>query len=43
MVRANEFLEHAEVYGRRYGTGRAATEALRAAGTSVLLDIPLKK
>lgn len=39
MVRRGEFLEHAEVFGRFYGTGRAATDALRAMGTQVLLDI----
>lgn len=39
MVERGEFLEHAEVFGRRYGTGRAATEALLAAGNEVLLDI----
>ncbi|MDE0854668.1 MAG: guanylate kinase [Nevskia sp.] len=39
MVAAGEFLEHAEVFGRRYGTGRAETERLLAAGTELLLDI----
>lgn len=39
MARRCEFLEHAEVYGRRYGTGRAATESLLQAGTQVVLDI----
>jgi guanylate kinase len=39
MVAAGEFLEHAEVFGRRYGTGRGETERLLAAGTELLLDI----
>lgn len=39
MVAAGEFLEHATVFGRSYGTGRAATEALLAQGEDVLLDI----
>jgi guanylate kinase len=39
MVAAGEFLEHAEVFGRRYGTGLAETQRLLAAGTELLLDI----
>lgn len=39
MIERNEFFEHAEVFGRRYGTGRRKTEALLEAGTQVLLDI----
>ena len=39
MVEADEFLEHAQVFDRRYGTGRARTEELLAAGTDVILDI----
>jgi guanylate kinase len=39
MVGRGEFLEHAHVFGRRYGTGRDKTEALLAAGTDVILDI----
>lgn len=39
MVQRDEFLEHAQVFGRRYGTGRKATEALLAAGADVILDI----
>ena len=39
MVTRGEFLEHAEVFGRRYGTGRDATDKLLGAGHEVLLDI----
>lgn len=39
MIARGDFLEHAEVFGRRYGTGRAKTEALLAAGSHVILDI----
>jgi guanylate kinase len=39
MVARGEFLEHAEVFGRRYGTGRAITGQLLAQGQQVLLDI----
>lgn len=39
MVDEGGFLEHAEVFGRHYGTGRAATEALLADGCDVILDI----
>ncbi|WP_428311112.1 guanylate kinase [Hydrocarboniphaga sp.] len=39
MAQGNEFLEHAEVFGRRYGTGRARTRALLDAGHDVILDI----
>lgn len=39
LVRKGEFLEHATVYGHRYGTLRWRVEAEVAAGRSVLLDI----
>lgn len=39
LLAEDAFLEHAEVFDRRYGTGRAATEALLAQGIDVLLDI----
>lgn len=39
MVARGEFLEHAEIYGQHYGTARARTEALRAEGRDVILDI----
>jgi guanylate kinase len=39
LAAADAFLEHAEVFGRRYGTGRAAVEQRLADGFDVLLDI----
>ncbi|MFA5941767.1 MAG: guanylate kinase [Sinimarinibacterium sp.] len=39
MVRRGEFLEHAEVFGRRYGTARPRTAQLLDAGYDVILDI----
>lgn len=39
MVRKDEFLEHAHVFGRRYGTGRKVTEVQLAQGVQVFLDI----
>ncbi|MFM1886402.1 MAG: hypothetical protein RL026_1559 [Pseudomonadota bacterium] len=39
MVAAGGFLEHAEVFGNRYGTGRDAVMALLAAGHDVVLEI----
>lgn len=39
MIARGDFLEHAEVFGRRYGTGRSKTETLLAAGSHVILDI----
>jgi len=39
LVEAGAFLEHAEVFGRRYGTTRAATESELAAGRDVVLEI----
>jgi guanylate kinase len=39
MVAQDAFLEHAEVFGRQYGTGRAVTERLLAKGRVVFLDI----
>jgi guanylate kinase len=39
MAGRDEFFEHAEVFGRRYGTGKARTEQLLAAGNDVILDI----
>ncbi len=39
MVQHAEMLEHAQVFGRRYGTPRAPVEAQLAAGIDVALDI----
>ena len=39
MVEADMFLEHACVFGHRYGTSRVAVERLLTAGKGVLLDI----
>lgn len=39
MIAAGDFFEHAEVFGRRYGTGRSKTEQMLAAGHDVILDI----
>jgi len=39
MIGRGEFFEHAEVFGKRYGTGMHKTEALLAAGQDVILDI----
>lgn len=39
MVGERAFLEHAEVFGRCYGTSRAAVEERLAAGEDVILEI----
>lgn len=39
MVEAGAFLEHATVFGRRYGTPRTPVEAALAAGHDILFDI----
>ena len=39
MIAAGELLEHAEVFGRCYGTPRAAVETALAAGRDVLFDV----
>lgn len=39
MHDADEFLEHAEVFGHHYGTGRGQIEQLLDAGHDVLLEI----
>lgn len=39
MVAENQFLEHAEVFGHHYGTGRAETARLVDEGYVLLLDI----
>jgi guanylate kinase len=42
MVAAGGFLEWAPVFGRRYGTGREATDARLATGIDLLLDIDVQ-
>jgi guanylate kinase len=39
MADAGGFLEHAQVFGNHYGTGRAALQAQLAAGHDVVLEI----
>ncbi|HYM18850.1 MAG TPA: guanylate kinase [Micropepsaceae bacterium] len=39
MARKGEFLEHATVFGNRYGTPKAAVDKLLALGRDVLFDI----
>lgn len=39
MAAAGEFLEHAQVFGNRYGTSRKVIEDLFMEGKSVILDI----
>jgi guanylate kinase len=39
LIGKNALLEHAEVFGHRYGTGREAVEQLLHEGFDVLLDI----
>jgi guanylate kinase len=39
LIKKNAFLEHAEVFGHRYGTGRDAVEKKLHEGFDVLLDI----
>ncbi|MGQ0697923.1 MAG: guanylate kinase [Panacagrimonas sp.] len=39
MIELGEFLEHAHVFGRRYGTGRGETASQLAQGIDVILDI----
>jgi len=39
MVDAGEFLEHAEVFGNRYGTAASAVDAERGSGHDVILEI----
>jgi guanylate kinase len=39
MVARNEFAEHAEVHGNRYGSARAAVERALVAGRDVVFDV----
>jgi guanylate kinase len=42
MIAADEFLEHAEVFGNYYGTARKSLEEARLAGHDLLLDIDVQ-
>lgn len=42
MIEGEELLEHAEVFGRRYGTPRAWVEQRLAAGAVVILEIDVQ-
>ena len=42
MIAADEFLEHAEVFGNYYGTATDALEHARVAGKDLLLDIDVQ-
>src|SRR5579872_4699367 len=42
MIAADEFLEHAEVFGNYYGTHRGILEEARAAGRDLVLDIDVQ-
>jgi guanylate kinase len=39
MISSGAFLEHAQVYGNRYGTARETVESITASGDDVLLEI----
>ncbi len=42
LVKKREFLEHAEVFGRHYGTHRDEIERAKGAGEDLLLDIDVQ-
>jgi guanylate kinase len=42
MIRNNEFLEHADVFGEYYGTARSTLREAFAAGRDLLLDIDVQ-
>jgi guanylate kinase len=42
MIDANEFLEHADVFGNCYGTARSSLEQAAAHGNDLLLDIDVQ-
>ena len=42
MITANEFLEHADVFGNCYGTARSSLERAAARGNDLLLDIDVQ-
>ncbi|MCB1736310.1 MAG: guanylate kinase [Gammaproteobacteria bacterium] len=39
MIAADAFIEHAEVFGNRYGTARSSVESLLAEGRDVIVEI----
>lgn len=39
MIKAGEFLEHANVHGKRYGTAKASVDTLLGKGQDVILEI----
>lgn len=42
MIERGEFLEHAEVFGKRYGTAKKDLDRLRSAGMDALLEIDVQ-
>jgi len=42
MVASGEFLEHAVVHGRRYGTARADLAAVTSKGLDIILDVDVQ-
>ncbi|HEX9191867.1 MAG TPA: guanylate kinase [Candidatus Deferrimicrobiaceae bacterium] len=42
MLVSKGFLEHARVYGRRYGTSRAAVEAIVSRGSDAVLELDVQ-
>jgi len=42
MIGAGEFLEHADVHGKRYGTARADLTAVTDAGLDIILDVDVQ-
>ncbi len=42
MIRLKEFLEHASVFGKRYGTSRQAVGAIVSRGNDALLEIDVQ-
>lgn len=42
MIQADEFLEWADVFGERYGTGRSVTLEKLSAGQDLILDIDIQ-
>ena len=42
MLKSNGFLEHARVYGRRYGTSRGAVESIVSSGLDAVLELDVQ-